>query len=350
MVMKRVILLVLLMMLASGIAWAGVRLDWDDSTGSATGRPEGLFASAGTGGEVSTLVLGELPVGEQTPSLTFFLSEPEPRETQTRSLVAVLTTSHSHAQTLDLVTFDASTSVIENSEIKLYEWDIDGDGVFEASTIIPVWEHAFTDNGTYSAQVRITSAEGESDLSEPLLVVVDNQPPAAGFGVGTEAAVEGASIQFEDLSVDNDGHIASWLYDFGDGTQSSDANVSHRYETSGMYLVTLTVTDDDDASSQHEMLISVSNLGPQAAFTLNQATLAAGNSLTLTNTSHDPSQNGAIVHVAWDFGDGTYFAGGPTPDDTYTHTFALPGVYTIELFVIDNSGSMARAQSTITVL
>ncbi len=51
-----------------------------------------------------------------------------------------------------------------------------------------------------------------------------------------------------------------------------------------------------------------------------------------------------------DFGDGTYLAGGPSSDNVYSHTFTVAGSYTITLYVIDNDGSMARAQSTVVVL
>jgi len=64
----------------------------------------------------------------------------------------------------------------------------------------------------------------------------------------------------------------------------------------------------------------------------------------------DPSENGEIVHVAWDFGDGTHQAGGPPSDSAYSHVFTTPRTYTITLYVIDNNGGMARIQSTVEVL
>jgi PKD repeat protein len=49
-------------------------------------------------------------------------------------------------------------------------------------------------------------------------------------------------------SIDNDGTVAKWSWDFGDGTTDSGASVAHTYSTPGEYTVKLTVTDDEGCS------------------------------------------------------------------------------------------------------
>lgn len=350
MVMKRFILLMLLMTLASGTVRAGVRLDWDDSFGSTTGAPVLSITSGGTGGQLSALALGEVDAAVQTTSLTFFLPGTESGAIQTPSLTARLESSHSTALTLDTLTFDASGSSTADASIVLYEWDADGDGIFDASTTTPTWETAFKDNGTFLARVQITDESGQSDLSDPLRVVIFNRAPVSNFEMSVDTAYEGSLIGFSDLSRDDDGNIISRVYDFGDGTSSSEANPSHAYATAGTYQVSLAVTDNDGILSEKIVEIEILNLGPQAKFTPQRSTLNAGQQLIILDASIDPSVDGAIVHVAWDFGDGTYLVGGPSSDDVYSHTFSLPGTYTIELYVVDNDGGMARAQSIVTVL
>jgi len=68
-----------------------------------------------------------------------------------------------------------------------------------------------------------------------------NQPPAASF----DFTATGLSVDFIDASVDPDGTIVSWLWDFGDGTGSTDPSPSHVYDSADTYIVRLTVTDDD---------------------------------------------------------------------------------------------------------
>ena len=46
-----------------------------------------------------------------------------------------------------------------------------------------------------------------------------------------------------------DGVIEEWLWDFGDGSSSSERSPFHRYNNEGKYTVTLKVTDNDGALS-----------------------------------------------------------------------------------------------------
>ena len=115
--------------------------------------------------------------------------------------------------------------------------------------------------------------------------------------------------------------------------------------------MTLSVTDDDGAVSESAAFdVDVVNSAPQAAFSLQQSTVSAGSPITFIDESFDPSCNGGIIHVAWDFGDGLYQAGGPSFNGEYYHTFAIAGTYIVTLYVIDNGGALARIQLPITVL
>ena len=55
----------------------------------------------------------------------------------------------------------------------------------------------------------------------------------------------GLSVTFTDTSTDPDGVVVSWLWDFGDGTTSTERHPSHVFPGADTYHVTLTVTDDD---------------------------------------------------------------------------------------------------------
>jgi 6-phosphogluconolactonase (cycloisomerase 2 family) len=50
-------------------------------------------------------------------------------------------------------------------------------------------------------------------------------------------------------STDEDGTVAQWHWDFGDGTTADGAGVSHTYANAGPYTVRLTVTDDEGCST-----------------------------------------------------------------------------------------------------
>lgn len=58
------------------------------------------------------------------------------------------------------VTFDARGSVDPDGRIVKYEWDFDGDGVFEISTASPVTTHTFTRGGEFKVSLRVTDDKG----------------------------------------------------------------------------------------------------------------------------------------------------------------------------------------------
>lgn len=64
--------------------------------------------------------------------------------------------------------------------------------------------------------------------------------PTADFSASITSGLYPLSVSFTDLTT---GTVTSWLWDFGDGTTSSQQNPSHIYETMGNYTVSLTVTN-----------------------------------------------------------------------------------------------------------
>ncbi len=68
-----------------------------------------------------------------------------------------------------------------------------------------------------------------------------NQIPIASF----EFSTAGLTVDFTDTSVDPDGFIVSWQWNFGDGNSSTQQHPTHTYTAANTYIVTLTVTDDD---------------------------------------------------------------------------------------------------------
>lgn len=58
------------------------------------------------------------------------------------------------------ITFDARASVDPDGKVVKYEWDFDGDGVFEISTEKPTVQHTFTKTGEYRVTLRVTDDKG----------------------------------------------------------------------------------------------------------------------------------------------------------------------------------------------
>lgn len=80
--------------------------------------------------------------------------------------------------------------------------------------------------------------------------------PEANFTLPTDIFA-GEEINFTDLSVDSDGSIESYDWDFGDGNSSTEANPTHIYATEGNYNVSLSVTDNDGLTDTETRAITV---------------------------------------------------------------------------------------------
>jgi plastocyanin len=78
----------------------------------------------------------------------------------------------SSAQADGKVTFDASKSADSDGSIVSYEWDLDGDSVYETKTQgEPRTEHAYDPGTTLIASVRVTDDAGASDEATDAVVV-----------------------------------------------------------------------------------------------------------------------------------------------------------------------------------
>ncbi len=76
--------------------------------------------------------------------------------------------------------------------------------------------------------------------------VPKNQPPVAAFEASCQQNVCDVDASG---SSDPDGSVASYAWEFGDGSGGAGKTASHAYSTAGDYTVKLTVTDNDGATA-----------------------------------------------------------------------------------------------------
>ncbi len=92
-----------------------------------------------------------------------------------------------------------------------------------------------------------------------------NQSPVASISATPETGYAPAAITFSGAaSKDPDGSIASYAWEFGDGTTAMGVTVRKTYTADGAYVAKLTVTDDRGASATQHKMIAV-NPAPTGA-------------------------------------------------------------------------------------
>lgn len=246
------------------------------------------------------------------------------------------------------VEFDASASHVDEIAIDEYEWDF-GDGG-TATTSDPIIEHTYSDWGEFNVTLTVTDEAGQTDDKTQQVRV--NAIPEAAFEWMPTLPNEGDDIEFNaGDSVDPDGNIVQYEWDFGDGDTDTGEVVTHNYgpageDNWGEFDVTLTVTDDDDATDDVTETVRVNAYPVAEPFDI----LVGGEFMDPTTNpvvrdepvefdasdsfDPDPDPFGGIAEYAWDFGDGTTSTG-----ETVTHTYVEGGEKTVELTVTDDDGA-----------
>jgi len=157
-----------------------------------------------------------------------------------------------HPKPFDQITF-TDKSYDPDGIIIRWRWQL-GDG---ATSYDKYFTHAFIEPGDYNITLTVWDDDNASSNKTEIISVRNNKPPDAVFVVKSNIANAGEAIQFYDKSVDMDGTIVSWLWDFGDGETSDEQNPVHEYKKSGDYNVTLTVWDDDNAQSSYTVKMHI---------------------------------------------------------------------------------------------
>jgi len=214
-----------------------------------------------------------------------------------------------------------------------YSWDF-GDGQTSTQTD-PT--HIFSTPGTYT--VTLIAIGSGSCPNDTITQQVDvTNAPNADFSA-IQFCVGGTTI-FTDESSIASGSIASWDWDFGDGTtHSTIQNPSHTYTDSGYYNVTLIVVSNIGFADTNTQQIYIEPQ-PTAAFSF--TTGATGQ---MTYFTDETNGNGStLIAWLWNFGDGSTSVQ-QNPD----HVYNAEGTYWVTLVVFNDCGSDTVVQQIVIV-
>ncbi|MBT3801048.1 MAG: PKD domain-containing protein [Bacteroidetes bacterium] len=189
---------------------------------------------------------------------------------------------------------------------------------------------SYTSAGKYTVSLKVTSSNGSSTETKTQYITVFKNP-IASLSSTKQIACIGQQISFSDISIAGDATINQWYWDFGDGGSSSLKNPSHAYSNSGVFSVTLIVTDANNCTGTYTKTNYIEIRKVDADFASNQVYFC--NSPAQVNFLNISSPNSSTFTYQWDFGDAA-----TSTSKSPTHSYTNSGKFTVKLKITDAYG------------
>jgi hypothetical protein len=185
------------------------------------------------------------------------------------------------------VVFSAAGSTGGLGPISKYEWDLDGDGTYEQTTLsTTVLTRTYATTGTITAHLRVTGFKSRTSTASATVVI--HRAPTAAFTAAPRPARAGSPVTLDASdSSDDDGAVAyAWDLD-GNGsfeTPSSGPILRHAFPAPGTAEVGLRVTDRYGATDTivHAVPVVADTTPPRVAIRTSSARIGASRALRLT--------------------------------------------------------------------
>lgn len=204
-----------------------------------------------------------------------------------------------------------------------YEWTF-GDGNTSTDEN-PTY--SYTDHGTYTVSLTGTNSAGcsntvtETNYINVAQTQADFLPDVFGFCQPLE-------VNFDDSSTSAT-NIVSWEWDFGDGGTSSVQNPTYVYQDTGIFDVSLVITNDLGCTDTLTRTNYIFVYTPPVANFFDNDTVICPGEFDFTDLSTNATD------WFWDFGGD----GDPSTEQNPTHEFTDTGYFSITLIALNNGCS-----------
>jgi PKD repeat protein len=177
-------------------------------------------------------------------------------------------------------------------------------------------------------------------------------PPTIAAAGSPTVILEGQTVSFTSAVTNPDSDALSYLWNFGDGTTSTDPNPAHAYPTAGVYTASVAISGNSLIGAPFSITSNIVTIyvfhnsdRPTARFVSSDLNGFVGLPVGFdASFSTDPKNN--IVSYDWDFGDGSPHGSTQIISRAYT----AEGTYTVTLTITDGDGLTDTTSLTMVVL
>lgn len=207
------------------------------------------------------------------------------------------------------------SSLSGSGTITSWQWDF-GDGTLST---LQHPSHTYTNAGNFTVTLRIVNSNGCSKVISKFAYIKLLSGVVADYSFAvTPSCTAPTRVTFTNNSTGTG--VINYLWNFGDGQTSAQANPVHNYTTAGTYTISLIVRNASGCADTLVKPNAITISYVKANFN-RPDTVCAGTSFTPVNTS-TPTATGA----SWSFGDGTTSA-----INNPVKSYSTPGTYQIKM-------------------
>ena len=186
----------------------------------------------------------------------------------------------------------SSNSNLNRGTIKNFQWNF-GDGSTASGSNV---SHSYDSAGSYGVRLIVTSGEGCADTLTQNAEVY----PVPNADFVADSACNGEELRFSARASLSDGAITAYNWNYGDGINDSTQDVTHTYQDTGTYTVSLITKSNRGCSDTISKKALVQAI-PSPDFSI--AEPCEGDT-TLIQNQTDFAGNPANLSYRWDFGIG----------------------------------------------
>jgi len=247
----------------------------------------------------------------------------------------------------------------ENAEILQGEtWVLNGSGTTDSNNDLPtltyewytggqllgtgrVLDHTFDLPGTFEIRLDVTDDDGEK-ASDVVYIVV--APVTTPFHIGSDITLDkGNEFTFAPTFSSSQLGEVTYRWDFGDGRYSTDPTPEHAFEDSGVFMVSLSLTDTaSGVITTSYRNVTVLNTAPEAVITIDGK--LDEDELIRFDASSSVDTPGDVLSYAWYLDDRLQ-----TSDPWFEKSFSESGQHTLNLLVEDDEDAIGETWFNFTI-